>query len=110
MEKASASDRDLVARGGSNAIVPTSSGQVGSNDHCADVVPLFPHVNTPKKVEAWKMDNATRKSWEAQHKRRIHDDRLMEDIYIVMELKANELDQALADAQPYRRYYRMTTN
>ncbi|SCZ98147.1 BZ3500_MvSof-1268-A1-R1_Chr3-3g06610 [Microbotryum saponariae] len=33
----------------------------------------------------------------------------MEDIYIVMELKVNESDQALADAQLYRRYYRMTS-
>ncbi|SGY80991.1 BQ5605_C009g05431 [Microbotryum silenes-dioicae] len=83
------------------------SGVVCSKDHCADVVDLFPHANTPKTVETWKMDDATRKAWEAQHKRRIHDDRLMEDIHIVMELKVNELDQALADAQLYRRYYRM---
>ncbi|SCZ98146.1 BZ3500_MvSof-1268-A1-R1_Chr3-3g06609 [Microbotryum saponariae] len=48
----STSNRVLVVCGGSNAIVPTSPGQVGSKDHCADVVALFPHANTPKKVEA----------------------------------------------------------
>ncbi|SGY80988.1 BQ5605_C009g05430 [Microbotryum silenes-dioicae] len=80
LEKASTSNRVLVVCGGSNAIIRTSPVQVASKDHCTDAVDLFPHAYTPKKVEAWKMDDATGKSW----KGRIHDDQLMEDIYIVM--------------------------
>ncbi|SCZ98148.1 BZ3500_MvSof-1268-A1-R1_Chr3-3g06611 [Microbotryum saponariae] len=84
LEKASTSNRILVVCGGaSNAIIRTSRVQVASKNDCVDAVGLFPHANTPEMVEAWKMGDATRQSWEAQHKRRIHDDRLMDDVYIV---------------------------
>ncbi|KDE03864.1 hypothetical protein MVLG_05686 [Microbotryum lychnidis-dioicae p1A1 Lamole] len=46
-------DRAFVVCGRSNDTVPTAQGQVPSDDHCADIVCLYPHATTPETIEEW---------------------------------------------------------
>ncbi|SCZ98083.1 BZ3500_MvSof-1268-A1-R1_Chr3-3g06562 [Microbotryum saponariae] len=102
------SDRAVVVCGSSRVAVPTSAGQIPSNDNCPDVVFLFPEASTESKIASWKRVD---KVWKRHFQRTgVHliDHRLLDDVLIFVELKENSAKQVEARDQLFRRFYRAT--
>ncbi|SGY15235.1 BQ5605_C013g07296 [Microbotryum silenes-dioicae] len=102
-------DRCLVVCGSSNAIVPTSAGQVRSKDHCADVVLLFPGASTPGKVRSWERVDTVWDALALATDSTLIDERNVDDVLVFGEVKANPDKKVEVRDQAYRRFYRATS-
>ncbi|SDA02808.1 BZ3500_MvSof-1268-A1-R1_Chr11-1g03168 [Microbotryum saponariae] len=104
-------DRAFVVCGRSSDTVPTAQGQVPSDDHCADIVCLYPHATTPETIEEWLRTDLERLIGEKRRRSRVSkpDGRRLDDVVVVGELKESERQANKAEVQLLRRFYRMTS-